>query len=234
DESRELHIDFDVALIATGRRARTSGLGLEALGIALNPNGTVTVNEYMQTSLPNIHACGDVAGPWQLTHAAAHQAWYCAMNALWGRFWRFRVDTSVMPAAVFTDPEVARVGLTEIEARAAGLDFEITTHLLDEHDRAIADGEAHGCIRLITPRGSDRILGATIVATHAGDTIAEFVLAMRHGLGLRKILATVHIYPTLAEANKAAAGAWQSRHLPGRLLQLAGYLNRRRLGSNRA
>jgi pyruvate/2-oxoglutarate dehydrogenase complex dihydrolipoamide dehydrogenase (E3) component/uncharacterized membrane protein YdjX (TVP38/TMEM64 family) len=220
-QARELHIDFDIALMATG---------LEALGIALNPNGSVTVNEYMQTTLPNIHACGDVAGPWQLTHAAAHQAWYCAMNALWGRFWRFRVDTSVMPAAVFTDPEVARVGLTEIEARAAGLDFEITTHLLDEHDRAIADGEARGCIRLITPRGSDRILGATIVASHAGDTIAEFVLAMRHGLGLRKILSTVHIYPTLAEANKAAAGAWQSRHLPGRLLQLAGYLNRRRLG----
>jgi pyruvate/2-oxoglutarate dehydrogenase complex dihydrolipoamide dehydrogenase (E3) component/uncharacterized membrane protein YdjX (TVP38/TMEM64 family) len=234
DESRELHIDFDMALIATGRRARTSGLGLEALGIALNPNGTVMVNEYMQTTLPNIHACGDVTGPWQLTHAAAHQAWHCAMNALWGRFWRFRVDTSVMPAAVFTDPEVARVGSTETEARAAGLDIEVTTHLLDEHDRAIADGEAHGCIRLITPRGSDRILGATIIAAHAGDTIAEFVLAMRHGLGLRKILATVHIYPTLAEANKAAAGAWQSRHLPGRLLQLAGYLNRRRLGSNRA
>ena len=231
DGTRELELDFDMALIATGRTARTSGLGLEALGIALNPNGTITVNEYMQTSLPNIYACGDVAGPWQLTHAAAHQAWYCAMNALWGRFWRFRVDDTVMPAAVFTDPEVARVGLTEAEARAAGLDIEVTSHALDEHDRAIADGEARGFIRLITPRGSDRILGATIVGPHAGDTISEFVLAMRHGLGLRKILSTVHIYPTLAEANKAAAGAWQSRHLPARLLRLAGYLNRRRLGS---
>jgi pyruvate/2-oxoglutarate dehydrogenase complex dihydrolipoamide dehydrogenase (E3) component/uncharacterized membrane protein YdjX (TVP38/TMEM64 family) len=227
---RTRELDFDMALIATGRKARTAGLGLEALGIALNPDGTVTVNEYMQTSLPNIHACGDVAGPWQLTHAAAHQAWYCAMNALWGRFWRFRADDSVMPAAVFTDPEVARVGLTEAEARAVGMDIEVTSHPLDEHDRAIADGEARGFIRLITPRGSDRILGATIVGAHAGDTISEFVLAMRHGLGLRKILSTVHIYPTLAEANKAAAGAWQSRHLPTRLLQLAGYLNRRRLG----
>ncbi|MEZ5562095.1 MAG: FAD-dependent oxidoreductase [Gammaproteobacteria bacterium] len=231
-ESRDLALDFDLALVATGRNARTAGLGLEALGIALNPNGTVAVNEYMQTSLPNILACGDVAGPWQLTHAAAHQAWYCAMNALWGRFWRFRADHSVMPAAVFTDPEVARVGLTEAEARAAGLDIEVTTHALDEHDRSIADGEARGFIRLITPRGSDRILGATIVAAHAGDIIGEFVLAMRHGLGLRKILSTVHIYPTLAEANKAAAGAWQSRHLPGRLLQLAAYLNRRQLGSS--
>ena len=232
NKSRELELDFDMALIATGREARTDGLGLEALGIALNQNGTVAVNEYMQTSLPNIYACGDVSGPWQLTHAAAHQAWYCAMNALWGRFWRFRVAATVMPAAVFTDPEVARVGLTEAEARAAGLDIEVTSHALDEHDRAIAEGEARGFIRLITPRGSDRILGATIVAAHAGETISEFVLAMRHGLGLRKILATVHIYPTLAEANKAAAGAWQSRHLPERLLRLAGYLNRRRLKSS--
>ncbi len=232
DGTRELDLDFDMALIATGRKARTAGLGLEALGIALNPNGTVAVNEYMQTSLPNIHACGDVAGPWQLTHAAAHQAWYCAMNALWGRFWRFRADNSIMPAAVFTDPEVARVGLTETEARASGMDIEVTSHSFEEHDRAIADGEARGFIRLITPRGSDRILGATIVGSHAGDTIAEFVLAMRHGLGLRKILSTVHIYPTLAEANKAAAGAWQSGHLPGRLLRLAAYLNRRRLGSS--
>ncbi len=229
DEKSELELDFDMALIATGRKARTGDLGLEALGIALNPNGTVAVNEYMQTSLPNIYACGDVAGPWQLTHAAAHQAWYCAMNALWGRFWRFRAGDSVMPAAVFTDPEVARVGLTEAEARASGMDIEVTSHSFEEHDRAIADGEARGFIRLITPRGSDRILGATIVGSHAGDTIAEFVLAMRHGLGLRKILSTVHIYPTLAEANKAAAGAWQSRHLPARLLRLAGYLNRRGL-----
>ena len=231
NDHRELDLDFDMALIATGRTAQTGGLGLEALGIALNPNGTVRVNEYMQTSLPNIYACGDVAGPWQLTHAAAHQAWYCAMNALWGRFWRFRADDAVMPAAIFTDPEVARVGLTEAEARASGMDIELTSHSLEDHDRAIADGEARGFIRLITPRGSDRILGASIVGAHAGDTISEFVLALRHGLGLRKILATVHIYPTLAEANKAAAGAWQNRHLPARLLRLAAYLNRRRLGS---
>jgi pyruvate/2-oxoglutarate dehydrogenase complex dihydrolipoamide dehydrogenase (E3) component/uncharacterized membrane protein YdjX (TVP38/TMEM64 family) len=223
DETREL--DFDMALIAVGRRARTADLGLEELGISLNPDGTVRVDEYLQTRLPNIYACGDVAGPWQLTHVAAHQAWYCAMNALWGRFWRFRADYSVLPAAVYTDPEVARVGLTEAEAIATGQPVETVTYDLGDLDRAIADGEARGFVKVVTPRGSDRILGATVVGPHAGETISEFVLAMRHGLGLRKILGTVHSYPTLAEANKFAAGAWQRRHLPARLLALAAWIN---------
>ncbi len=227
EESRE--IDFDMALIAVGRKARTDGLGLPELGISLNPNGTVSVNDYLQTRLPNIYACGDVAGPWQLTHVAAHQAWYCAMNALWGRFWRFRADYSVLPATVYTDPEVARVGMTEAEAVATGQHVETVNYDLGDLDRAIADGEARGFVKVVTPRGSDRILGVTIVGAHAGETISEFVLAMRHGLGLRKILGTVHSYPTLAEANKFAAGAWQRRHLPGRLLDLAAWLNRRRL-----
>ena len=222
-------VDFDMALIAVGRQARTSGLGLDELGIALNPNGTVGVNEYLQTRLPNIYACGDVAGPWQLTHVAAHQAWYCAMNALWGRFWRFRADYSVLPATVYTDPEVARVGLTEAEARATGQAVETVTYDLADLDRAIADGEARGFVKVVTPRDSDRILGVTVVGPHAGETISEFVLAMRHGLGLKKILATVHSYPTLAEANKFAAGAWQRRHLPGLLLDLAAWFNRRQL-----
>jgi len=226
-ESQEL--EFDMALIAVGRRARTAGLGLEDLGIGLNPDGTVSVNEYLQTRLPNIYACGDVAGPWQLTHVAAHQAWYCAMNALWGRFWRFRADYSVVPATVYTDPEVARVGLTEAEAVATGQHLETVHYDLRDLDRAIADGEARGFVKVITPRGSDRILGVTVVGPHAGETISEFVLAMRHGLGLRKILGTVHSYPTLAEANKFAAGTWQRRHLPARLLDLAAWLNRRRL-----
>jgi pyruvate/2-oxoglutarate dehydrogenase complex dihydrolipoamide dehydrogenase (E3) component len=227
DEAQEL--DFDMALIAVGRRARTEGLGLEELGIGLNPDGTVSVNEYLQTRLPNIYACGDVAGPWQLTHVAAHQAWYCAMNALWGRFWRFRADYSVLPATVYTDPEVARVGLTEAEAVASGQHVETVCYDLSDLDRAIADGEARGFVKVVTPRGSDRILGVTVVGAHAGETISEFVLAMRHGLGLRKILGTVHSYPTLAEANKFAAGAWQRRHLPARLLDLAAWINRRRL-----
>jgi pyruvate/2-oxoglutarate dehydrogenase complex dihydrolipoamide dehydrogenase (E3) component len=222
-------IDFDMALIAVGRTARTAGLGLEALGIALNANGTVSVNEYLQTRLPDVYACGDVAGPWQLTHVAAHQAWYCAMNALWGRLWRFRADYSVLPATVYTDPEVARVGLTEAEARATGQAIETVTYDLSDLDRAIAEGEARGFVKVVTPRDSDRILGVTVVGAHAGETISEFVLAMRHGLGLRKILGTVHSYPTFAEANKFAAGTWQRRHLPGRLLDLAGWFNRRQL-----
>lgn len=225
----KVDIDFDMALIAVGRTARTAGLGIEELGIALNANGTVSVNEYLQTRLPHIYACGDVAGPWQLTHVAAHQAWYCAMNALWGRFWRFRADYSVLPATVYTDPEVARVGLTEAEARAAGQDVETVTYDLSDLDRAIADGETRGFVKVVTPRDSDRILGVTVVGAHAGETISEFVLAMRHGLGLRKILGTVHSYPTFAEANKFAAGTWQRRHLPGRLLDLAGWFNRRQL-----
>ncbi len=220
-------LDFDMALIAVGRRARTDGLGLDELGIALNPNGTVAVNEYLQTSLPNIYACGDVAGPWQLTHVAAHQAWYCAMNALWGRFWRFRADYSVLPATVFTDPEIARAGLTEAEARATGQPFETVTYDLADLDRAIADGETRGFVKVVLRGGTDRILGVTVVGAHAGETISEFVLAMRHGLGLRKILGTVHSYPTMAEANKFAAGAWQRRHLPGRLLDVAAWFNRR-------
>ncbi len=220
-------IDFDMALIAVGRRARTQDLGLEDLGIGLNPNGTVSVNEYLQTRLPNIYACGDVAGPWQLTHVAAHQAWYCAMNALWGRFWRFRADYSVLPAAVYTDPEVARVGMTEAEARAAGQPVETVTYDLANLDRAIADGETRGFVKVVLRKDTDRILGATVVGAHAGETLSEFVLAMRHGLGLRKILGTVHSYPTMAEANKFAAGAWQRRHLPDRLLDIAGWFNRR-------
>jgi len=222
-------VDFDMALIAVGRKARTAGLGLEKLGIALNDNGTVSVNEYLQTRLPNIYACGDVAGPWQLTHVAAHQAWYCAMNALWGRFWRFRADYSVLPATVYTDPEVARVGLTEAEARASGQSVETVSYDLADLDRAIADGEARGFVKVVVPRDSDRILGVTVVGPHAGETLSEFVLAMRHGLGLRKILATVHSYPTLAEANKFVAGAWQRRHLPRLLLDLAAWFNRRQL-----
>lgn len=214
-------IPFDRLLVATGRRPNTANLGLDAVGVALNPNGTIKVNDYLQTSVPNIFACGDVAGPYQLTHAGAHQAWYCATNALFGSLRKFRVDYSVLPWAVFTDPEVARVGLNEQEARERGIAVEVTRYGIDELDRAITDGEAEGFVKVLTPPGSDRILGVTLVGPQAGDVIAEYVLAMRHGLGLRKILGTVHSYPTLAEANKYAAGQWQRVHLPGGLLKLA-------------
>jgi dihydrolipoamide dehydrogenase len=220
---------FDQVLVATGRKGNSKNLGLEALGIDINPNGTVQVNEYLQTIYPNIYVCGDAAGPYQLTHAAAHQAWYCAMNALFGRFWKFRVDYSALPRAVFCDPEVASVGINEQQAKAQGTPHEITTYPIDDLDRAIADGEAHGFVRILTPPGSDRILGVTIVGPHAGDIISEYVLAMRNGLGLGKILGTVHIYPTLAEANKFAAGNWRKAHLSKTLLQLSGWLNRQRI-----
>jgi len=183
------------------------------------------VNDYLQATYPNIFACGDVAGPFQLTHAAAHQGWYCAMNALFGRFWKFRADYSVIPWAIFTDPEIARVGITEAEACERGLDIDVTQYGIDDLDRAIADGEAHGFVKIVTRQGSDRILGVTIVGSHAGDLIAEFVGAMRNGIGLRKILGTTHIYPTLAEANKYAAGEWQRAHLSPALLRIAARFN---------
>ena len=220
-EAGEIEIEFDEILVAVGRRADTAELGLQELGIELNPNGTVVVNESLQTTYPNVFACGDVAGPYQLTHAAAHQAWYCAMNALFGAFKKFRVDYSVIPWAVFTDPEVARVGLSEEEAQAQGVEYEITRYGIDDLDRAIADGEATGFVKVLTPPGRDKILGVSIVGAHAGDLIAEFVNAMRNGLGLKKILNTIHIYPTFAEANRFAAGEWQKSHLSDRLLGIA-------------
>jgi len=214
----ERAVEFDELLCAVGRSPRVSGYGLEELGIPLTPKKTIETNAWLQTLYPNIYAVGDVAGPFQLTHTAAHQAWYAAVNALFGRFKRFKVDYSVIPWATFTDPEVARVGLSEAEATEQGIAFEVTRYGIDDLDRAIADGTAHGFVKVLTVPGKDRILGVTIVGEHAGDLIAEFVLAMKHGLGLNKILGTIHIYPTLAEANKYVAGAWKRAHAPKKLL----------------
>jgi len=212
----EQRIEFDQLLCAVGRVARLEGYGLEELGIPTQR--TVEINDYLQTLYPNIYAVGDVAGPFQFTHAAAHQAWYAAVNALFGDFKKFRVDYSVVPWATFTDPEVARVGLNEQEALAQGVAFEVTCYGIDDLDRAIADSEARGFVKVLTVPGKDRILGVTIVGTHAGDLLAEYVLAMKHGLGLNKILGTIHTYPTLSEANKYAAGEWKRAHQPHQLL----------------
>jgi pyruvate/2-oxoglutarate dehydrogenase complex dihydrolipoamide dehydrogenase (E3) component/uncharacterized membrane protein YdjX (TVP38/TMEM64 family) len=214
----EVRIEFDTLLCAVGRVANTQGYGLEELGIPTTRARTVETNEYLQTLYPNIYACGDVAGPFQFTHTAAHQAWFASVNALFGSFRNFRADYSVIPWATFTDPEVARVGLNELEAKERGIPYEVSVYGIDELDRAIADGEAHGRVKVLTVPGRDRILGVTIAGQHAGDIIAEFVLAMRHGLGLNKLLATIHIYPTLAEANKYAAGEWKKAHAPKRVL----------------
>jgi pyruvate/2-oxoglutarate dehydrogenase complex dihydrolipoamide dehydrogenase (E3) component len=205
----EKRIAFDEILVAVGRVANTEGYGLESLGIAVTKQRTVEVDEFLATRYPNIFACGDVAGPYQFTHTAAHMAWYAAVNALFGRFRRFAVDYSVIPWATFTEPEVARVGLNESEAKERGIAHEVVTYGIDDLDRAIADSEARGFVKVIVKPGSDKILGATIVGEHAGDLIAEFVAAMRHGVGLNKVLGTIHIYPTLAEANKYAAGVWK-------------------------
>ena len=213
---QEVRIPFDAVLVAVGRAANLTGYGLEELGI---PTGrTVETNEFLQTRFPNIYAAGDVAGPFQFTHTAAHQAWYAAVNALFDPFRKFKADYSVIPWATFVEPEVARVGLNEQDARAKGIAYEVTTYGIDDLDRAIADSEAHGFIKVLTVPGKDRILGVTIVGEHAGDLIAEYVLAMKQGIGLNRILGTIHIYPTLAEANKYVAGNWKKAHAPVKLL----------------
>jgi pyruvate/2-oxoglutarate dehydrogenase complex dihydrolipoamide dehydrogenase (E3) component/uncharacterized membrane protein YdjX (TVP38/TMEM64 family) len=214
----EKAIEFDTLLCAVGRSPRVEGYGLEELGIPLTPRKTIETDAYLQTLYPNIYAVGDVAGPYQFTHTAAHQAWYAAVNALFGRFKRFKADYSVIPWATFTDPEVARVGLSEAEAAAQGIAVEVTRYGIDDLDRAIADGTAHGFVKVLTVPGKDKILGVTIVGEHAGDLLAEFVLAMKHGLGLNKILGTIHTYPTLAESNKYVAGEWKRAHAPQGLL----------------
>jgi len=216
---REKRVEFDALLCAVGRIPNTSGFGLEALGIPVTAARTVETNEYLQTLYPNIYACGDVAGPYQFTHTASHQAWFAAVNALFGGLRRFRADYSVIPWATFTDPEVARVGLNETEAKARNIRYELSVYGIDELDRAIADEAACGMVKVLTAPGKDRILGATIVGEHAADLIVEFISAMRHGIGLNKILGTIHIYPTLAEANKYAAGSWRRAHAPARVLR---------------
>ena len=233
-DDTELTLDFDAVLVAVGRAANTDGYGLKELGIAVTNRRTVGVDDYMRTNYPNIFACGDVAGPYQFTHTAAHTAWYATVNALFGRFKRFKVDYSVIPWATFTEPEVARVGLNEIEAKEQGIAYEVTTYGIDDLDRAIADESAEGLVKVLTEPGKDRILGATVVGGHAGDLIIEFILAMRHGLGLNKILGTIHIYPTWVEANKYAAGAWKRAHAPQRALEWAGRYHRWARGGDSA
>ena len=207
-------VEFDKVLLAIGRKANVEGFGLENLNLALTGQGTIEVNEYLQTSMPNVFACGDVAGPYQFTHMASFQAWFASLNALLGGLYRSKINYSVVPWATFTDPEVARVGLSETEAKKKKISYELTRYEMDHHDRSLADGEAHGFIKVLTVPGKDKILGVTIVGHHAGEVIGEFVFAMTHGMGLKKISAVTHIYPTILEANKFAANAWRSERLP--------------------
>ena len=225
----EKRIAFDEILCAVGRVANLKGYGLEELGIPAQR--VVEVNEYLETIYPNIFACGDVAGPYQFTHTAAHMAWYCAVNALFGNLKKFKVDYSVVPWCTFTDPEVARVGINETEAREKNIPHEVYTYGIDDLDRAIADGEAHGLVKVITPPGSDKILGVTIAGEHAGDLLVEYVAAMKHGFGLNKILGTIHTYPTLGEANKYAAGVWKKAQTTEQQLHFAQAFNEWRRGA---
>jgi pyruvate/2-oxoglutarate dehydrogenase complex dihydrolipoamide dehydrogenase (E3) component/uncharacterized membrane protein YdjX (TVP38/TMEM64 family) len=227
-KGQTVEIEFDDVICAVGRKARLKGYGLEDIGV--ETNRTVVTNEYLETLYPNIFAAGDVAGPYQFTHVAAHQAWYASVNALFGHLKKFKADYSVIPWATFTDPEVARVGLNEQDAKEQGIAYEVTRYGIDDLDRAIADSEAHGVVKVLTVPGKDKILGVTIAGVHAGDLLAEFVLAMKHGLGLNKILGTIHTYPTLAEANKYAAGEWKRAHAPEKLLVWLGKYHAWRLG----
>ena len=215
---KRVEIEFDQLLVAVGRRANVSGFGLEELGVKITPRGTIATDPFLRTNFPNILCAGDVAGPYQFTHTAAHQAWYAAVNSLFGTFKSFKVDYRVIPWCTFTDAEVARVGINETEAQQQKIAYEVTRYGIDDLDRAIADSEDCGWVKVLTKPGSDKILGVTIVGTHAGDLLAEYVLAMKYKLGLNKILGTIHTYPTLAEMNKMAAGEWKRAHAPEKLL----------------
>jgi len=218
---KEVAIEFDQILLALGRKANVTGFGLEELGVEISNRGTVVADEFLRTTnFPNIYVCGDVTGPYQFTHTAAHQAWYVAVNALFSPFKTFKVDYRVIPWCTFSDPEVARVGLNESEAKEKGIEHQVTKYGIEDLDRAIADSEAHGFVKVLTAPGSDKILGVTIVGHHAGDIIAEYVTAMKYGLGLNKILGTIHIYPTLSEANKYAAGVWKRKNAPQLALKI--------------
>ena len=228
---QEKLVPFDRLLVAVGRKANATGFGLEKLGVELNRNGTVAVDEYLQTSFPNIYAIGDAAGPYQFTHTASHMAWYAAVNALFGMFRKFKVDYRVIPWATFCSPEVARVGLNEKEARQQGIEYDVATYDVAHLDRAIADEQAHGLIKVLTEKGRDKVLGVTIAAEHAGDLIGEYVLAMKYGIGLNKILGTIHIYPTMLEMNKFAASEWRKAHKPEWALSIAGKFHAWRRGA---
>lgn len=217
-EEGESVLNYDMLICAVGRVARMRGYGLEKLGIDIER--PLQTNEFLETRFPNIYACGDLVGPYQFTHVASHQAWYASVNALFGQFKKFKADYRVIPRTTFTDPEISRVGLSEREAEAQGIDYEVTRYGIDDLDRAMADSAATGFVKVITPPGKDKILGVTIVGEHSAETMSEFVLAMKHGLGLNKLLGTIHTYPTWAEANKYAAGEWKRNHAPEKLLAL--------------
>ncbi|MEX0707179.1 MAG: FAD-dependent oxidoreductase [Woeseia sp.] len=229
-DGEEVRLPFDRLLVALGRRPNIDSSGMKDIDVQLTDSGKVLTDPFLRTNYPSISVCGDVAGPYQFTHVAAHQAWFAAVNSLFRPLWSFRTDYRVIPWCTFTDPEVARVGLSEAEAKEQDIEVEVTRYDIGDLDRAITDGVAHGCVKVLTPPGKDTVLGATIVGAHAGELIAEFVLAMKHGLGLNKLLGTIHVYPTMMEANKYAAGVWKRANAPEKALEWLGRWFRWRLG----
>ena len=232
-DKSELRVPFDEILVAVGRKPNTEGLGLEDVGVAIGEKGEVVVDEYLRTSVPTIYACGDAIGPYQFTHTASHEAWYASVNPLFGPFKRFKADYSIIPWTTFTDPEVGRVGMNEKEGLERGVEFEVTRFEFDDLDRALSDEEGRGFVKVLTPPGKDRILGATIVGHHAGDLLAEFIAAMKWGKGLKSVMGTIHIYPTLAEANKFVASTWRKEHAPENLLAWVKHFHHLRRGFRR-
>ena len=222
-------IEFDVLILAIGREGNTENLGLENVDLVTDSNGFLPVDEYLQTECPTIYACGDVIGGYQFTHVSAHEAWFASVNSLFGRFKRFKADYRVIPWATFTSPEVARVGISEKEAKIQNIPYESTQYGLDDLDRAITDDAATGFVRVLTVPGKDKILGATVVGARADDLIAIFVIAMKHGLGLNKVLGTIHAYPTYMEANKFVAGEWKRKQVSERLLVWLGRFHNRKI-----
>jgi len=230
----ETRFEFDHLLVALGRRTRVEGYGLERIGVALDPSGRIETDAFQRTNFPNIYVCGDAAGPYQFTHMASHQAWSAAVNALISPLWSLRTRYHAVPWVTFTEPEVARVGLSEQDARDQDIDYEVSRYDLQRLDRAIAEGQNYGYVKVLTEPGKDRILGVTIAAVHAGEMLPEFVLAMNHGLGLNKIMGTIHSYPTWSEANKFVAGEWKKARKPERILAwIERWFDWRRGGPNR-
>ena len=222
ESGETMRIPFDGLLVAVGRSPRGDSVpGLLDIGVEVDKRGAIVVDDTLRTAVSNVYACGDIIGSYQFTHTAAHSGYYAAMNALFSPLHNRRVDWSVVPWCTFTHPEVARVGLSEDEARKKNLAFEVTKYGIDDLDRAIADENAVGFVKILTPPGSGKILGVTIVGEHAGDLLHEYIVAMKNGLKLSGIISAIHIYPTLAEANKFAAGEWQKNHIPPWLLNVA-------------
>ena len=234
EDAAEQHVPCDAILVAVGRKPNTDGLGLEDVGVALGERGDVQVDAYLRTSVPTIYACGDAIAPYQFTHTASHEAWYASVNPLFGPFRKFKADYSVIPWTTFTDPEVARVGLNEQDAARQGIDAEVTVYALAALDRALTDEEGRGFVKVLTPPGRDRILGATIVGHHAGELLGEFVAAMKWRKGLKSLMGTIRVYPTLTEASKFAASTWRKKHAPDRLLAWVERFHRLRRGRSSA